>query len=119
MFISDLPVIHMIYEPTQYSAASFLKSPSANDICLEIQRLWTCTYKGPPDYLIVDQESSYIYKDMIGALTADEVQLWEAPIESLFIWPHSLATGWVFKEKRKRYNLEDKKLTAGQKGRFN
>lgn len=64
MFIDSRPVLQLNDEATHFSAASFLKSQSAKEIWSSIPRLWSNTDMGPPDFLSVDQVSSYISKEM-------------------------------------------------------
>ena len=88
MYIDSKPVLHLVDESTHYVAACFLKSQSANDIWKAIMRLWILAYMGPPDYLYVDQGSSYISKEMRANAEAAGIELKEAPIEN----PGSIGT---------------------------
>lgn len=82
MFLDSKPVLHMIDESTHFTAATFLRNQSTEEIFNNITRLWSMTYMGPPDFLAVDQGSAYISDEMKRNLEATGIQLEEAPIES-------------------------------------
>lgn len=82
MFISGKPVLHLADEAMHFQATSFLHNQSAKEIWRTLQAIWSLTYLGPPDFLWVDQGSSYVSTEMMGNLEAAVVTLREAPIES-------------------------------------
>ena len=82
MFIESRAVLHMVDEATHFMAACFLRSQSASDIWKAIVRLWILTYMGPPNYLAIDQGSSYISKEMKSNAEAAGISMIEAPIEN-------------------------------------
>lgn len=86
MFLDGKPVLHMVDESTHYTAAAFLKNQAAAKIWRMIERQWTLVYLGPPDFLAIDQGSSYmsyISREMRENLAASGLVLEEAPVETL------------------------------------
>lgn len=75
-------VIHLVDEATYFSAATFLQNQTTSEIGKTITRLWIHSYMGPPYYLVVDQGSSYITKEIKSNLEASGVALDEALIET-------------------------------------
>lgn len=55
MFLNARPVLHVINEATHFTAATFLRDQSANEIFKQIYKLWALSYMAPPDFLTVDQ----------------------------------------------------------------
>lgn len=81
MFIHGLPVLHMVEEATQFCAVSFLRSQTTKDISNKIQHMWSLVCLGSPSYLVVDQETAYISKEMNESSAVHGIQLHEALIE--------------------------------------
>lgn len=79
---------HIVDESTHFQAADFLKSQSTAELWKAILSLWVYTYLGPPDYLAVDQGSSYISSEFKTKAAAEGIVLKEAPIEN----PGSIGT---------------------------
>lgn len=82
MFLHGLPVFHMVDAATHFCAASFLRTQATSYIWKKIQIICTLVYLGPPDYLNVDQGSSYVSKEMISNLEESGTKLKEAPVEN-------------------------------------
>lgn len=57
MLIGGRPVIHMVDQDTNFSAAAFLKNQTSREIWKEIKGIWCLVYMGP-DLLMVDQGRS-------------------------------------------------------------
>lgn len=64
MLLNSWPVIHMVEEATHCCASSFHHSQSSTGIWKTIQHMWKLVYLGPPDFLILDQRSTYTSKEI-------------------------------------------------------
>lgn len=64
MFLNVRPVVHMVFEATHYTAASFLRNHSTAEIWKTICRIWCLTFFGPPDFLVVDDGTAYVLDEM-------------------------------------------------------
>lgn len=82
MFLEGKLVLHLVDEATHFTAAGFLPDQSTETVWRTIQRLWICTYLGPPDYLLIEQGSDYTSKKMRENAEGSVISLVEAPIES-------------------------------------
>lgn len=82
MILDGRPMIHMVDEATDFTAAKFVKKPSAASIWRAIQHMWILTYMGPLDHLSVDHRSAYLSDEMGRNMAASKIQLDEAPIEN-------------------------------------
>lgn len=82
MFFENRPGIHIVDEPTHFSAAYFLRNQSETKICRSIQDILTITYLGPPDHVWVDQGTNYVSNKMLATILAAGVTLKEAQIQS-------------------------------------
>lgn len=82
MFLDNHPVIHLIDEATHFTASDFLRNQNSAYIWTKICNLWSHTYLGPPDFLMVDQGTNYTSNEFIQETSEACVQLLEAPIES-------------------------------------
>lgn len=82
MFIHNRPVCHLVDQATHFSAATFLRNQTTKTIWDCISKMWMRVYLGPPDFLSVDQGSSYVSKQMKSNCQAEGITLREAPIEN-------------------------------------
>lgn len=65
MWINGNQVVHMVDSATHYTAVSFVRNQTPQEIWKEIRRMWTSIYCEPPDYFSVDQGSNYVYAEFI------------------------------------------------------
>lgn len=82
MVIQRRPVLHMVDEATQFTAASFLKNLLAKETYGSIQRILLLVYMQPPDLLLVDQGTGYNSKEICEAAEAARLKVDETPIEA-------------------------------------
>lgn len=81
MIIQIRPVVYLVYEATHFSSAQFLRNQSTADIFPTFEIILSLSYLGPPDFLSVYQGSAYVSTKMQKMLLAEEIILFEAPIE--------------------------------------
>lgn len=81
MFLDGRPVLHIVDESTNFTAASFLKSQSSSEIGKGILRSLVHTYM-PPDFQPVDQGSASTSLEFKGNDEALGIKMREAPIKT-------------------------------------
>lgn len=82
MYINRRPILHVVDEATHYSSARFLPNASAKEIWRALRRCWIEIYLGAPDFLRIDQGSSFTSAEFQGAATSQGISILEAPVES-------------------------------------
>lgn len=82
MYINRRPILHVVDEATHYSSALFLPNASAKEIWRALRRCWIEIYLGPPDFLRIDQGSSFTSAEFQGAAASQSISILEAPVES-------------------------------------
>lgn len=80
IFTENRPVCHMVDLSTQFRAAQFLRSMYKNGIWRSIQQMWIYVCLGPPDFLLVDQGTGFISKEMRSNCSTENIFLCEAPV---------------------------------------
>lgn len=81
MYISNLPVLHLVDEATHYSAAQFLSNASAASVWKAILRCWSNVCLGPPDFLRTDQGSQFISREFLSNAEADGISVLSEAVE--------------------------------------
>jgi len=82
MYLNKRPVLHVVDEATHFAAAIFLRKVSSKEVWKGLLRCWTHVYLGPPDYLKLDQGSSFTSKEFRGLAEAEGIKIIDCPIES-------------------------------------
>ena len=59
MYIGTSPVLHVVDGETEFSAASFLRTASSDEIWATCLKCWATIYTGLPNRLMVDQGSAF------------------------------------------------------------
>jgi len=82
MYIKKRPVLHVVDEGTHFAAAAFVRNVTSKEIWKALMRCWTHVYMGPPDFLKLDQGSSFVSKEFRGLAEAEGIKIMDCPIES-------------------------------------
>lgn len=82
IYIKGKPVLHLVDEATHYMAAVFLRNLKSETIWRAILKCWSHVYVGPPEFLHIDQGSSFISQQFRASAEVEGIQIHEAPIEN-------------------------------------
>lgn len=88
MFLQNRLVLPLVDTATHFCSAAFLQPQSRRDIWKFILNQLVLIYVGTPDYLSLDQKSTFASKEIRENVEAARITLKEAPIET----PGSIGT---------------------------
>jgi hypothetical protein len=81
MSLESRNVLHIADEATQFQAAAFLQSNTAEEVWRVFVRLWIRTYLGPPDFIRADQGNNLTAEWFVSSAIAEGIEVLEAPTE--------------------------------------
>jgi hypothetical protein len=83
LFVSGIPVLHIVDAGTRFSVARYISSQSVSEIWRQFLLYWCYKFTGAPRTFVLDQASSSNSAEMASNCASIGVKLIIVPIESL------------------------------------